>query len=191
LNRIQNNCSKAFGEKKKAKDPEGNDDPIPQELLDKVTDLTVDDIKKLSFPQIRALKIKIEDLAKEADAPRAELEKSRLEVLAQIGNLVEENVPVSDNEDNTGRVKIVGDCKTTKKYSHVDLVVMVDGVELEAGVGVAGNRGYFLKGSLVLIRGSFDSICPPFNVCSKLHPLVHPIFHEEGGYARSCSIEPI
>lgn len=32
-----------------------------------------------------------------------------------------------------------------KKYSHVDLVVMVDGYEGEKGAIVAGSRGYFLK----------------------------------------------
>lgn len=38
-----------------------------------------------------------------------------------------------------------GDCTVQKKYSHVDLVVMVDGYEGEKGAIVAGSRGYFLK----------------------------------------------
>lgn len=41
--------------------------------------------------------------------------------------------------------RIWGDCNIRKKYSHVDLVVMVDGFEGEKGVVVAGSRGYFLK----------------------------------------------
>lgn len=36
-----------------------------------------------------------------------------------------------------------------KKYSHVDLVVMVDGYEGEKGTIVAGSRGYFLKVSML------------------------------------------
>ena len=36
--------------------------------------------------------------------------------------------------------------------SHVDLVQMVDGVDLERGSKVAGNRGYFLKGPLVYLE---------------------------------------
>lgn len=32
-----------------------------------------------------------------------------------------------------------------KKYSHVDLVVMIDGFDGERGAVVAGSRGYFLK----------------------------------------------
>lgn len=41
--------------------------------------------------------------------------------------------------------RIWGDCAVRKKYSHVDLVVMVDGFEGEKGAVVAGSRGYFLK----------------------------------------------
>lgn len=41
--------------------------------------------------------------------------------------------------------KVWGDCTERKKYSHVDLVVMVDGYEGEKGAVVAGSRGYFLK----------------------------------------------
>jgi len=39
-----------------------------------------------------------------------------------------------------------GDCTVRKKYSHVDLVVMVDGYEGEKGAVVSGSRGYYLKG---------------------------------------------
>lgn len=38
-----------------------------------------------------------------------------------------------------------GDCSVQKKYSHVDLVVMIDGFDGERGAVVAGSRGYFLK----------------------------------------------
>ncbi|XP_053096525.1 serine--tRNA ligase, cytoplasmic isoform X2 [Pangasianodon hypophthalmus] len=45
-----------------------------------------------------------------------------------------------------------GDCTVQKKYSHVDLVVMVDGYEGEKGAIIAGSRGYFLKGPLVFLE---------------------------------------
>ena len=45
-----------------------------------------------------------------------------------------------------------GDCTVQKKYSHVDLVVMVDGYEGEKGAIVAGSRGYFLKVGFVFVR---------------------------------------
>jgi seryl-tRNA synthetase len=42
-----------------------------------------------------------------------------------------------------------GDCTATKKYSHRDLIVMIDGVDLARGSVVAGSRGYYLKGILI------------------------------------------
>ena len=48
-------------------------------------------------------------------------------------------------QDNNEVVKIIGDCTIRKKYSHVDLLVMIDGVDYERGTSVSGGRGYFLK----------------------------------------------
>ena len=42
-------------------------------------------------------------------------------------------------------VQTFGDFESRKKYSHVDLVHMVDGVDLERGSVTAGGRGYYLK----------------------------------------------
>ena len=44
-----------------------------------------------------------------------------------------------------GIVRTWGDASVRKKYSHVDLVHMVDGVDMEKGAIVSGGRGYFLK----------------------------------------------
>lgn len=43
-----------------------------------------------------------------------------------------------------------GDSTIRKKYSHVDLTYMVDGVDTERGASVAGSRGYFLKVRTIL-----------------------------------------
>ena len=42
-------------------------------------------------------------------------------------------------------MRTFGDCETKKKYSHVDLIHMIDGAEMEKAAVVAGGRGYFLK----------------------------------------------
>ena len=44
-----------------------------------------------------------------------------------------------------------GDSSVRKKYSHVDLAFMVDGVDTERGANVAGSRGYFLKVSFIIL----------------------------------------
>ena len=38
-----------------------------------------------------------------------------------------------------------GDCEVKKRYSHVDLIHMIDGVDGDRGAVVSGSRGYFLK----------------------------------------------
>ncbi|VDP90662.1 unnamed protein product [Echinostoma caproni] len=49
----------------------------------------------------------------------------------------------------------------TKQYSHVDLVVMVDGFDGERGTSVAGGRGYFLKVSYLLVQSESVKIFLP------------------------------
>ena len=45
-----------------------------------------------------------------------------------------------------------GDCVTKKKYSHVDLIHMVEGVDIERGTVTAGGRGYYLMGPMVFLE---------------------------------------
>ena len=67
----------------------------------------------------------------------------RAELLRSVGNVLHDSVPVSDNEDNNEVVRTVGQAaldKTRKKYSHVDLITMIDGVDMERGSNAAGSR---------------------------------------------------
>jgi len=47
-------------------------------------------------------------------------------------------------EDN-GVMSTWGDVETKKKYSHIDLIHMIDGFDGERGAVTAGGRGYYLK----------------------------------------------
>ena len=40
-----------------------------------------------------------------------------------------------------------GDCEVKRRYSHIDLIHMVDGVDNQRATVTAGNRCYYLKGS--------------------------------------------
>ena len=48
-------------------------------------------------------------------------------------------------QDENAIVRTFGESGNSKKYSHVDLIHMVDGVEMEKGAVTAGGRGYYLK----------------------------------------------
>ncbi|CAF4654640.1 unnamed protein product, partial [Rotaria sp. Silwood2] len=79
-------------------------------------------------------------------------ENERNMALYEIGNLVHESVPISDNEDFNKIERIFGDCYIRKIYSHIDLIHMIDGHDSERGALIAGPRGYFMKGPAVFLE---------------------------------------
>merc|ERR1712121_348155 len=78
--------------------------------------------------------------------------------------------------DENEIVRIVGDCSTKKKYSHIDLLYMIDGVDYERGANVAGNRGYFLKGPGVLFQQALINLALQKLTASGFTPLYTPFF---------------
>lgn len=136
----------------KKKEPVGDSDELPENAQD-VDQLTAEILSTLSVTQIKKLRVMIDEKIAEIDTERLRLETERFESLREIGNLLHPSVPISNDEDNDNKVeRTFGDCGTKKKYSHVDLVVMVDGFEGDKGAVVAGSRGYFLKGPLVFLE---------------------------------------
>ena len=53
--------------------------------------------------------------------------------------------PLNPHQDNNGVERTFGDCAVKKKYSHIDLIHMIDGVETQKATVCAGNRCYYLK----------------------------------------------
>ncbi|XP_032566744.1 serine--tRNA ligase, cytoplasmic isoform X2 [Chiroxiphia lanceolata] len=152
LNKLKNLCSKTIGDKMKRKEPVGTDESVPESARN-LEGLTADVLGALQVSQIKQLRLLIDEAIQECDSERLRLEAERFESLREIGNLLHPSVPISNDEDVDNKVERVwGDCSCRKKYSHVDLVVMVDGFEGEKGVVVAGSRGYFLKGPLVFLE---------------------------------------
>lgn len=54
-------------------------------------------------------------------------EKERNAALREVGNHLHDSVPVDADEDNNKVERTYGDCELKKKYSHVDLIHMIDG----------------------------------------------------------------
>ena len=67
--------------------------------------------------------------------------------------IVNTDITVSFNlQDNNRTERTFGDCEIRKKYSHVDLIHMVDGMDAERGTVTAGGRGYYLLGPMVFLE---------------------------------------
>ena len=61
-------------------------------------------------------------------------------------------MPINNNEDFNEVLRTFGDVSSRKPYSHVDLIVMIDGVDGDRGAITAGGRGYYLKGPAVFLQ---------------------------------------
>ena len=93
---------------------------------------------------------------KEEKSALEEQEKSIWEELQKnlfnVGNLVHESVPVSNDEDENAIVRTWGEIKPGKINStpgfahHHEILAMIDGYDPKRGQKISGHRGFFLKG---------------------------------------------
>nr|XP_006820952.1 PREDICTED: serine--tRNA ligase, cytoplasmic [Saccoglossus kowalevskii] len=153
FNKLKNDCSKMIGEKMKKKEPVGDaDEAVPEDVVAKMEALTEDLLKNLTVNQIKKIRVLIDECIAKCNSERLEFEKVRNENLKEIGNMLHESVPISNDEDENEIVRTFGELDVRKKYSHVDLIHMIDGMEGERGAVVSGSRGYFLKGAVIFLE---------------------------------------
>ncbi|KAK7101526.1 serine--tRNA ligase, cytoplasmic-like [Littorina saxatilis] len=176
LNKLKNVCSKEIGEKMKKKEPVGDDTTIPDEIEKNIDELTAEKLKDLTVTQIKQIRLQIDQQMKENDQALLVVESERSDTLREIGNMLHPSCIVSNNEEENGIERTFGDIETTKKYSHVDLVVMVDGVDMDRGCVTAGGRGYYLKGPLVFLEHALISHSMQMLYAKNYQPLYTPFF---------------
>lgn len=153
LNKLKNRCSKEVGEKmKKKQEPGDENEPVPDDIASNLENVTGDRLKELTINQIKKTRVLIDAALVNTEAKIVELESTRNTALREVGNHLHPSVPVSDNEDENKVERTFGDCSTKGKYSHVDLIVMIDGMNGEKGTVVSGGRGYFLTGAAVFLE---------------------------------------
>ncbi|CAI8034420.1 Serine--tRNA ligase, cytoplasmic [Geodia barretti] len=147
-------CAKEIGSKMKRKEPIGDGDTISQEIMDKLQAqaLTSEDLKALTVKQIKKLQTEVDKLNQSCTAQLKECELQRHAYLTQIGNILHPSVPISATEDDNTVERTSGDCSTRKRYSHIDLLHMIDAVEMQKATVAAGNRCYYLKGVGVFLE---------------------------------------
>lgn len=153
LNKLKNVCSKTVGEKIKFKEPQDGKavDIAADYDLDAVT---ADTLRPLSVEQIKKVRALIDAALVQNDKDLADVERARNAAFKEVSNFTHDSVPVSDDEDLNEVVATVGDCAIAKRYSHVDLIHMIDGVDADAGATVSGARGYYLKGPGVFLQSA-------------------------------------
>ncbi|CAJ0573785.1 unnamed protein product, partial [Mesorhabditis spiculigera] len=176
LNRQKNTFSKAVGEKMKKKEGPGSDAPVGEQVLARLEELKLDELGSVSVNQLKKMGVLVEERMAQTKINMEKLENDRHQALIQIGNFVHESVPISDNEDNNRVENTYGDITSRKKYSHVDLVVMIDGFDGDRGTTVAGGRGYFLKGPLVFLEQAIIQIALQTLSKKGYTPLYTPFF---------------
>ena len=84
---------------------------------------------------------------KELSAKNAEYLELRDEYRYKVGNVIDEDVPISDTEDDNVIVRKVGDLPEFdfEPLNHVDLIEKIDGADIETAASIAGARFYYLK----------------------------------------------
>ena len=103
--------------------------------------------------QIKSIGDEITKVEEEQKRVKIEVDK----LVGKVGNLVEDGVPISQDEDADNRVERKWGTPRDPAglLNHHDLLWRIGGYEPERGSAVAGHRGYFLRDVGVLLNQAF------------------------------------
>ncbi|GIX83310.1 hypothetical protein CEXT_657741 [Caerostris extrusa] len=175
-NKLKNVCSKEIGKKMKNKEPIGDDDSIPDGVASDLSILNSDSLQKLTAKQIKKISGLMDEEIVRCNQELLKYENIRNEALKEVANWLHESVPVSNDEENNLVVRTWGDIESKKKYSHVDLITMIDGVDSERGAVTAGGRGYYLMSAAVFLEQALIQLALRILYEKKYKPLYTPFF---------------
>ncbi|EEF47994.1 seryl-tRNA synthetase, putative [Ricinus communis] len=98
---------------------------------------------------------------KEAQVQEAALALNKK--LEEVGNLVHDSVPVSNDEANNAVIRVWGEKRLEPKLkNHVDLVELLGIADTKKGANVAGGRGFYLKGDGVRLNQALINVALDF-----------------------------
>nr|CAH8854122.1 unnamed protein product [Trichobilharzia regenti] len=177
LNKAKNLCSKIIAKRMKENGSNVDCEPaIYDGLCCRLDSLVESDLQPLSVSQLKALSNLVAEEIKSNGSSVTEFESIRQQHLYEIGNLLHPDVPVSNDEEDNLIIRTYGTSDFRKPFSHVDLVVMVDGFDGERGSAIAGGRGYFLKGPLVFLEQAIINLALCMLEERGFTPLYTPFF---------------
>lgn len=177
LNKLKNMVSKVIGEKMKRKEAIGDDDTLPEDITKNVKEITKEKCDVLTVFQLKKVRSLIDEAMAANNQVLEDQAKLRDDTLREIGNWLHPSVPVSNDEDADNRTeRTFGDIEQRKKYSHVDLIHMIGGMDAERGTVTAGGRGYYLMGAAVCLQQALIQLSLQTLVKKDYTPLYTPFF---------------
>ena len=120
-----------------------------------------------------------DELNKSADLKYAELKK----IYSQVGNILDPEVPISNNEDDNKVICTWGEVDKNRKIDdtpgnahHYKVLQWLGGYDQDRGVKIAGHRGYFLLGPGVLLNQALIHYGLKFLASKGYTPVQPPYF---------------
>jgi len=146
-----------------------------------------------------------EDLIQQVDALKEQTASFKLEAekllqdrdqtLGKIGNVLHETVPVEKDEQYN---EVVSTWGTPREFTetfrsngfrpHYELVEMLGAVEFDAGIDVAGHRGYFLAGPGVLLNQALINFSLAFLTRRGYRPMQPPYLMRQEIMAQAAEL---
>jgi len=105
----------------------------------------------LNIEELKAYSKYVSNIEHEHSAESATCLSMRNTLIDRVGNILDQKVPVSQTEDDNLLIEEYNLHTSPNRLSHIDLLQKIGGVDYEAGINVAGNRGYYLKGVAVFL----------------------------------------
>jgi len=176
-NKLKNMVSKAIGEKMKKKQPLGDSDALEDSIVAGLAGLTLDACGELTVTQLKRIRVLIDKEMQDNTSKLTTLEQERDNLLKEFGNWLHPSVPISNDEDADNRTERTwGDIEKRTKYSHVDLIHMIGGADLERGTVTSGGRGYYLQGPAVFLQQGLIQLALQTLYKKDYSPLYTPFF---------------
>merc|ERR550517_2476457 len=170
-------ASKAIGEKMKKKEPLGDSDALEDSIVSKLADLSLETCGSLTVTQMKRVRGLIDVAIEKNKESLEKLEESRDALLKEMGNWLHPSVPISNDEDADNRTERTwGNIEKRTKYSHVDLIHMIGGVDIERGTVTSGGRGYYLMGPGVFLQQALIQLALQTLYKQGYQPLYTPFF---------------
>jgi seryl-tRNA synthetase len=97
-NKMKGLCGRAIGTKKQAKENEGDSENLPENFKISLETLNADLLSTLTITQIKRVSLLIDTEIENTKEKLIKIENDRNSALHEIGNIVHQSVPVSNNE---------------------------------------------------------------------------------------------